>query len=132
MQQQHSGKIDKFLYALLALVMAFCALCGLGGCSKIAKVAPWAMICIQNKAPFNGKPNTLRASDESCSTHPNEYHWLYVQQTDVDYDGCPPVAHQLTSELMDGTVTTALKPPVPVEQIGFVPYNGGKAIAPPA
>lgn len=128
----HQGKVDRFLYALIALVMAICTCCGLGGCSKIAKVTPWAMICIKNAAPYNGKPNTLRVSNESCSNQPTQNHWLYVQQTDVDYDGCPPVSHQLTPELLDGSVTTTLKPPVPIEQIGFVPDNGGKAIVPPA
>ena len=125
------GAADRFLYALITIILAICTCCGLGGCKKEpAKLAKWAMICIKNAAPYNGQPNTLRASDESCSNKLANFHWLYVQQTDTDYKGCPPVAKQLPPEILDGRVTTSLEPPAPQSQIGFVSFNGGKAPAP--
>ncbi len=120
--------LERYAYAVLALLAAICSCCGLAGCKtadeddRVTPVkARWAQICMRNDKP------TVRTSDESCETAPERFHWLYVFQDDPTYSGCPPVGGQfISAKLNDGWITATTRP---VDgTVGRVNYNGGYGI----
>lgn len=123
---RYPSVLERYVMAVIAL-LAVCCSCGCAPADKppAMVVTEWAMICMRDDQP------TVRTSDESCTTAPNRFHWLYVFQNDPGYQGCPAVGQQLVIKEPDDGWITSLERPPGQKVIGLVPFNGGVGVAPP-
>lgn len=137
----HTGRADRFIYALAALIALCCCGGGLTGCEKKDKpnITDWAQICVHNDAkPGAVKPVYVRTSDQSCETmpspptSPNRFFWLYINQRESGFIKIPGSGQNLPNADLDPSsalVVTVIRPDVKV--IGRVPNAGGLGVATP-